>query len=268
MNADISILIPHYNNLKGLQKTLKSLSSKHRVDLIIVDDGSIESEKPSDKNIAKCVSSLNSKIHLIHQDTNQGVEQTLNHGLIYITDELKSKYIFRIDSGDLCIGDRIDVQVDYLEKNQDICLVGSWVKYVNEHSEELFKLKLPVAHDQIKNRMFVRVPFIHSAVLFRTKALQKVGFYTTNYKAAEDYAFFLRFVNTCTTANIPKYLTQVEWNPKGISPSKRMVQLKSRLSLLIDNAKLNHYFIYGVLRVIILMIIPYKIIEFLKKKIY
>lgn len=268
MSSLISVLIPHYNNIEGLRKTLNSLRSTYRFHLVIVDDGSIESEKPSEFNLEESLDKIQCSFHLINLETNKGVENALNNGISYIINELDSKYIFRIDSGDVCLSNRMDKQIQFLEDNTSICLVGSWVKYVDEHSNELFNLKLPLAHEQLKKRMYVRVPFIHSAVLFRAKALEKVGLYTTEYRAAEDYAFFIRFIKSCKTANIPEYLTQVEWNPKGISPSRRRIQLKSRLSLLLDNTSFNFYFIYGVVRVLVLMLVPYKLVEIVKKKIY
>lgn len=268
MKRETAILIPHYNNFSGLEKSLKSIKSKISVDLVIVDDGSDKLNTPSKSELAKSINDLDCEIHLIYLNKNCGVERALNEGIKFILNKLKSKYIFRIDSGDICLNNRLDIQVNFLDKNDNICLVGSWVRYVNQRSEKLFVLRLPLTHDQIKKRMYVRVPFIHSAVLFRTAALNGVGYYSTEYKAAEDYAFFIKFIKTCRTANIPEVLTQVEWNPTGISSSKRVVQLKSRLKLLLNNPKLNFYFFYGVFRVVLLMLIPYSIIEAIKKKLY
>lgn len=268
MTRETAILIPHYNNLKGLERTIESLEGSDSVDLVIVDDGSDEDSKPSEEGIKIYLNKLNCKLHLIFLKNNKGVENALNTGINFILRKLKSKFIFRVDSGDICVNKRLDKQIGFLNENPEICLVGSWVKYINERSKDLFVLKLPTKHQKIEKRMYVRVPFIHSAVLFRASALNQVGLYSTDYKAAEDYAFFMKFVKVCKTANIPEVLTEVEWNPSGISPSKRKTQLKNRFKLLIDNRELSFYFIYGILRVLILMILPYRLVEAVKKKVY
>ena len=52
MQSSIIIIIPHYNNAKGLQNSLLSIDEETNVDIIIIDDGS--DEKPlKDRLICK-----------------------------------------------------------------------------------------------------------------------------------------------------------------------------------------------------------------------
>ena len=40
MHKEIIIIIPHYNNPKGLYKSVTSIKEKIKIDIIIIDDGS------------------------------------------------------------------------------------------------------------------------------------------------------------------------------------------------------------------------------------
>jgi len=270
MKQSIAVLIPHFNDPPGLHATLESLDTNLFLQIVIVDDGSNKENKPSQELILTLLvnQDLDFKLHLLYNEENMGVEDSLNKGLRFIKSSLNSKYILRVDCGDLCLNNRINKQYKFLCENKRVKLVGSHVRYVNKDSKKLFELKMPKHHEQIKKRVYVRVPFIHSAVLFKSSALRKVGMYSKKYKAAEDYAFFFEFIKNFETANLDEVLTSVLWRPSGISVIHRRRQLVSRFKLLIDNASLNFYFFYGLIRVSLLFIIPYSLLENIKKRFY
>lgn len=265
---DIGVLIPHYNNIKGLSKSLSSLDLFNRACLVLIDDGSDAVEQISIREIELLTGLKEEHIYYKKLVNNGGIEQALNTGLRFIKEKLEVKYILRLDAGDICVNQRIVKQKLYLDEHPEICLVGSSVRYVNENGNHLFNLHLPVTHEEIKKRMLISVSFIHSAIMFRTSALERVGYYTDQYPAAEDYAFFYEFLKHCSTANISEILTEVEWNIKGISVIKRRRQLASRIKLTVKNRNWSVQFFYGLVRLILLYILPYAFIQKLKRLIY
>ena len=40
MHKEVIIIIPHYNNPKGLEKSIESIRERINIDVIIIDDGS------------------------------------------------------------------------------------------------------------------------------------------------------------------------------------------------------------------------------------
>lgn len=264
--VNIAVLIPHYNNIKSLEKSLESVTNIEPVDVVIIDDGSFE--KPDSMYFKNKFKQTNN-IHIIYFRINRGIEYALNEGLKYIK-EKKYKYVARLDCGDICHPERFKIQKEFLEKYPDIFLVGSWVSFIDTNGKELFVIRYPIKHEEIKRKMFINNMFSHPAVMFRIAAIEKVGYYPIKFKHAEDYAYFFKFVKFFKTANIDKILVKVELNPEGISLSKRNQQLKSRIKIILDNWEF-HYSItatIGILRSSISLLLGRKILENIKQIIY
>jgi len=164
--------------------------------------------------------------------------------------------------------DRVNKQVEYLENNVDVQLLGTWAEAIDPVGMPLYQLHLPTDHDQIAKMMYLNNMFIHPTVMFRTSALDVIKEYPYEYPAAEDYAFFFKFVKQFKTANLSEVLVQFEVNPtKGISSTKRKEQLLSRIKIIKENFKISYYPILGIARALALLCIPRKYIEILKVKI-
>lgn len=261
---DTVLIIPHYNNLEGLAATLLSVSHKKRLHVLILDDGSDDDQKPLLGNLRHFLNS-NISVEIYFSKENRGIAEVLNLGLKYILEKYDFKYVARIDCGDTCVANRFSVQEDFLKNNPNIDLVGSWVKFNSPEGEELFAVRPPSKHRKIKRLMPIRCNFIHPSVMYTRAAIEKIGLYPTNYEAAEDYAYFYDISKKLETANIPKYLTTVEYNASGISLQNRNQQNKSKLKVILSYSSLNLYSIYGVAYNLALSMVPLKLVFKTKK---
>lgn len=250
----IIVLIPHYNNFEDLILSIKSINESINVDILVVDDGSKESI-PVKSEIENCYH--NGKIFLDILDENKGIEYALNRGLELI-ESMDYEYIGRLDSGDFCIKDRFKKQIAYLEANKDTYLLGTWVNVINANKELSYVLKHPSVYPEIKNKMFTNSMFVHPSVVFRKSIINNVGYYPTNYKAAEDYAFFFKIVNKYKSENLPEALLDYVVDDNSISSTKRKLQVKSRIRVILYNFNFGFYPIYGLLRNIMLYFISRK----------
>ena len=258
-----ALLIPHYNNPEGLQRSLASIDSTENIDVLIVDDGSRKALLNED--VINAAFKANGTITYIYLEENRGIEHALNTGLDYITKQNVYLYVARLDCGDYCLGKRFELQQLFLEKNPDIKMVGSNVIAVNMEGSFLFEIKMPEKTESIKNKMFFNAMFIHPTVMFCTDILSQTGFYPTNRKSAEDYAFFFNISNKFRTANLQEFLVKIEINPSGISVSRRRQQVGSRIKVILDNFHFGFYPVYGLIRNCLLYIIPNSLIMFLKR---
>ena len=148
--SDIIVLIPHFNNLKGLVDSIKSMSSEYEfIDILVIDDGSKEliDESYLQKVCGK-------KIIVINNRVNRGIEHVLNDGLNFAVQH-NYKYIGRLDCGDLCKEYRFRVQYDFLEKHSDIGIVGSHVKCVDPQGTFLYNLKMPLSDSVIRKKIYL-----------------------------------------------------------------------------------------------------------------
>lgn len=257
----IIVLIPHYNNINELQKSLVSINEPFDVDVMIVDDGSIV--KPY-LEVLKSVYK-GGKIFLELLPVNQGIEKALNHGLKKIA-KSDYTYIARLDCGDLNKSNKFQKQLDYLDKNPEVGLLGTWADILDEKNNLLYVLKHPTDYKTIKKKMYLNNMFIHPTIVFRKKIIQEVGVYPENYKYAEDFAYIFKIMKTFKIENYPESLLDYFIAENSISTTKRKQQVNSRIRVIWDNFYLGFYPIYGILRNSILFLLSRKTTTFLKKK--
>lgn len=258
-----ALLIPHYNNPKGLVKSIESIDKSENIDVFIIDDGSLN-YKINEELVIKSFKASGS-IYIDYLNTNKGIENALNRGINLILEKEQYKYIARLDCGDVCLEKRFQIQESFLEENEKIKLVGSNARAVDINNVYLYDYIHPTSDKEIKKKMHVNSMFVHPCVMFKIEAVKEIGLYPTNYKSAEDYAYFFEFVKRYEVANINRNLVQIEINPNGISILSRKSQAKNRLKIMIKNFYFGFWPIYGFLRSVILYIIPYSIILKIKK---
>ncbi len=205
----ISIIMPAYNVEKFIKPAIQSLlkqSYKH-FRLIIVNDASTD-------NTLKIAGQFSSKkVKIISNRINLGVAKSLNIGIR----ASESKYIARMDADDLSLPDRLEIQFNYLEKNSNCMLVGSWVDLVKESGKSLKIIKTPVDYKTIKKKIFRSNTFIHPTVMMRRSALEKLGAYDDNLNGAEDYDLFLRIAARNNCVNLPLVLLKYRLNKSAVS---------------------------------------------------
>ena len=256
---NVAILIPHYNNPKGLLKSINSIKENLILDIIIVDDGSNKGFKENQFKKYK-----NGNIIFIYLDKNLGIESALNRGLEYLVKN-HYKYVARLDCGDLCCEGRIEKQIKVLKSNPNIKLVGSNVSFFDELGVEKFVYKVPTGYKTILKQMYLRVMFIHPSIMINIDIIEKIGYYPYGYKAAEDYAFFFKIIKNFEATNLDEILVKCEINKDGISSKKRNIQLLSKLKVIMKYFYFGFYPICGVIYTVILLIIPKNIVFKIKK---
>lgn len=259
----VALLIPHYNNPKGLIASVNSIETSERVDIFIVDDGSVNGR--IDEIATTKAFKSKGRISYIYLNENKGIAFALNKGLDCIVKANQYQFIARLDCGDTCIGKRFDIQEKFLLENPEIKLVGTNANAVNLEGKFLYQTLFPAKHQDIKKKMFTNAMFLHPTVMFATEILTSIGNYPLNYKAAEDYAFFFKIVNEFRTANLQELLVQYEINPSGISVVNRKVQVWNRIRLIKDNFYVGFWPVFGMLRNLILYLLPLSIIQIIKR---
>ena len=264
---EVVVLIPHFNNYKGLKIALKSIKETIPFDVVVVDDGSTKDQ--IDQIDIKSVLTSASGLSIIRLSQNQGIEHALNTGLTHIK---KKKYTFiaRLDCDDRNRELRLEKQINYLKTYPNTAIVGSQVQFINKQGDSLYKLNLPAEDKDIRNKMYLNAMLIHPTIVFRTKILDQINGYPTSYKAAEDYAFFWAILKLkkYKMANLKDTLVDCIIDENGISTLQRDNQLKSRLKLIKENFKWQLYPILGLLKTIITIYTPFKLLLRIKSIVY
>lgn len=184
-NQLVSVVVPSYNHAKYVKETILSIVNQtyQNIELIVIDDGSKD-------NSIKILQNLQKEFGftLIVRE-NRGLVKTLNEGLSLANGE----YFCVVASDDIFMLNKIELQVDFMEKNPDYALCFGKMKIIDENSNYVkdFKFK------RIKSGfMFYKLfskQFIITAptVMLKRNILESVGGYSSEFNI-EDFPLWLK----------------------------------------------------------------------------
>lgn len=113
-----------------------------------------------------------------------------------------------MDADDVSFINRFDKQVDFLEKNKDVGVCGSWITSVLN-----LPIKTPVSNDEAKVALLFSSCVAHSTVLMRKNVLDKLDFvYKESLIRAQDYDLWTRLINVTKFYNIPEVLLKYRYH--------------------------------------------------------
>ncbi|MNF81927.1 UDP-Gal:alpha-D-GlcNAc-diphosphoundecaprenol beta-1,3-galactosyltransferase [compost metagenome] len=181
----------------ALRSVVNSTLLPHEV--VIVEDGEI----PDSLSAIIFEFEHQLPIKRVKLEKNLGLGKALSIGLLQCSHE----WIARFDSDDICHPLRFEKQLAYIERNENVGLVGSWIAEFETDPENGHAYrKTPSSHQVIIEYAKSRNPFNHMTVMYRKKAVLSAGSYQDDY-LYEDYALWVRMIkNGCVTANIPEVL--------------------------------------------------------------
>ena len=118
MKPEISVIMSVYNDEKYIAKAIDSIltQSFSNFELIICDDYSTDRSS----NIIEKYVKQDNRIVFFKNEKNLGLATSLNRCI----ERAKGKYIARMDSDDISLPNRFEVEYNYLEDNSDIVVVG------------------------------------------------------------------------------------------------------------------------------------------------
>jgi len=225
-NKLVSIIMSVHNGEAYLETAVLSVIEQEyrNFEFIIIDDGSTDDTRKILEKIT------DPRVKIIYKE-NTGLTKSLNYALTLVIGD----YIARIDADDIYEKDKLKTQVEYLNKNPDVTLCGTWAKFIDENENDVGEYKVPVEYDKIKKTILFHNPFIHSSVVFRKKLIDSVGAYDVKFRFAQDYELWSRVVFKHKVANIPQYLLKYRKLNSGITKSKnflvRWLGLKIRIKI-------------------------------------
>jgi len=193
-NDLISVIMPVFNAEEYIIDAINSIlnQSYENFEFIIVDDGSMD-------NSVKKIKKFNDPRIFFFSRQNEGLINQLNFALSVS----KGKYIARMDADDLCHASRFERQVEFLENNRHIQLVGSNYFYIDKYGKIIIEKRFPEWHEDIEFMMPVTASILHSTMLVFRENLIKINGYDNTKLYAEDHDLFLRLIESgCRMHNL------------------------------------------------------------------
>jgi len=174
----ISIITPIYNCEEYLEESLNSIfvqAGKNKdIELIIVNDGSTDGTLDLCK---KLVGGYRGDSKIISHMDNKGCGKCRNEAVR----ASGGKYVAIQDGDDISLLNRLEKQVEFLEKNEEIDFLGGHALKINEKGEDMVEMMdyPPQSHKEIVNMMKNKCmnPMVDPTMMFRRSSFIKSGGY-------------------------------------------------------------------------------------------
>lgn len=181
----VTVLMPVYNTKEEwLRLAIESILSQtyRNIELLIVTDG------PTDNSceVVEEYAGKDTRVRVIHNEENLGLIKTLNRGLSIA----KGEYIARMDSDDIALPNRLEVELKHLTDNK-IDLVGGRLQKINENGENLSSPTISYTDAQVNKVIKYSDCLAHPTWLGKKELFVKLSGYR-EIKYCEDYDLLLR----------------------------------------------------------------------------
>jgi glycosyltransferase involved in cell wall biosynthesis len=216
----VSIQIITKNRAKLLPLALESALSQtyKNLEIIIIDNNSTDKTE----DLVKKYVSNDNRIKYFRVVENWGITKTRNFALSKST----GKYVAVLDSDDFWLTqDKIEKQVEFLQKNSDYVLVGTHTIIVDNHNQKIGEIVNQTEWSKIKEMSLIKNQISHSSVLIRKDTLMIIDGYDEKYEIWEDYATFLKLGRENKIANLPEFLTAYKKHGDNISNLNKIKNL-------------------------------------------
>lgn len=207
----VSILMPAYNCQKYIHHAVDSILNQtyKNWELLIADDCS----KDKTRRIAE--NYKDPRIKFFHNTENLGYLQTWNK----LAALAQGEYITFQDADDYCTKNRIELLLQFMEKNPGCGACGSNYVWVNEEGKELKKSDFALTNNEIRESMPHKYEFIGSALMIKKEVLNTIGFYNTFFDrlGGEDHYWLYLISEKYEIANIKEHLYYYRYNTQSVS---------------------------------------------------
>ena len=237
----VTVSIPFYakTNVKHLRTAVDSVLNQTRVPNVVhlVQDGYVP------KEISQVITTyLSNYSNFEHIELKKaGLPAALNASI----QKANTTYYGRMDADDICFPERFEKQIQFLEENPGIYILGAWaIEFEDDQKlKNGFLKKIPIEQGEMQNFFHYRNPFIHSTVMFRMEVFKKIGYYNERFLSDQDLELWSRVFNhRVKVANLPEALIYFRITGVFLRRTKIMAitrQVRARYGYNTKSIKLN-----------------------------
>lgn len=196
MNGEpkVSVIIPVYNQEKFIAEAIKSVLNQTFQDfeIIITDDGSTDNTSTEINKFS------DPRIKVFTFEKNKGISNALNNCI----SNSKGEYIAVLNSDDLFLPDKLEKQVNFLEKNKDEAAVFTLANIVDENGSAFrdknhfyFAIFDQPNRSRFEwlNRFFYKGNCLcHPSMMIRKQCFESIGHYDIRFHQMQDFELYVR----------------------------------------------------------------------------
>lgn len=225
-------------------------------EIVLVRDGLVP--EVFDKLLNEYEARYPEVFNIIRLNQNGGLGKALKLGV----ESAKYDIVARMDSDDICLPNRFELQLQYMETHPECDIIGGQMtEFIGEPSNIVGKRIVPESNEDIYTYMKGRCALNHVTVMFRKDSILKVGNYQ-DWFWNEDYYLWVRMMmNKCVFANLSDVLVNVRSGEDQYARRGGMKYFKSEEGiqrLMLDNKLINRweYSVNVAKRLIVQLLLP------------
>ena len=223
MNPKVTVLMPAYNAGKYIAESIQSVIDQTYSDweLLVVNDGS------TDNTVEVVEGFSDPRVRLLNNPENLRLIKTLNRGL----EEARGEYVARLDADDRALPERLRLQVEVLDNDSDLVLIGGRSNVicadgeVKRRGEDCYA---PESCEDILMASMFYNPFRHSSVTFRREAVLSLGGYPAEFQDVEDFALWTKLLENYRAVNLKEVVCDYRIHPESVMQSAKVKSARDK----------------------------------------
>lgn len=204
-----SVLMTTYigETAENIDEALKSILVDQTVvpdQVVLVYDGEVK--KSLEEVVDRYKNLFPNILEIVRLNENQGQSKASAEGFKYI----KYEWFARMDSDDISVSDRFAKQLDIIDANPDLSVVGGFISEFKEKVGDTESIRVvPEKHDDIVKTFKKRTPVNNVSAMLRKSAVEQAGGYGRD-TVNEDYSLYAHmWIEGCEFYNIQEVLVNV-----------------------------------------------------------
>lgn len=230
-----------YNHSRYIEEAIKSVIDQTFQDFefIITDDGS------SDNSFDVIKSFEDKRIKSFRLEKNEGAAYAMN----YCINQASGEYIAVINSDDIFMPNKLEVQLDFLSKHKNIGAVFSYAKPIDQDGNiiednhfytHIFNTQNISRLEWLKKFFYYGNCLCHPSVLIRKSVYDHIGLYDNRFAILPDLDFWIRLCSHYDIFVLPEQLIQFRIHRDESNASGNRPDVLTRSSLELVQI-LQHY---------------------------
>jgi len=207
----VLISVYHKEKIENFTAAIDSVINQTLLpnEIVLVQDGPLTVEL--ENAIANYLNTHPGLFSVIVLPENKGLGAALGIGL----QKCAYPWVARMDTDDICISDRFEKQVAFLERNPEYDILSGYISEFDNDTGQALKIKkIPLNHDEAIRFFRFRSPINHVTVMLRKDKVLEAGNYQAFY-LLEDYYLWARMIlHKARIAGIPDVLVSVRVDQK------------------------------------------------------
>lgn len=205
----VSVIMPSYNAKYYIEESIKSIlrQTYQNFELIIIDDLSTDGTWRIVQDIT------DERCRKYSNDKNYGIAYTRNRAI----EMAKGKYLAFMDDDDVAITNRIAKEVEFLEHNIGIDIVGGKAQICYEDLRPRSYVK-----EIWYNPNLIKVAYLFQSVMYNSTVMMRKSviedsniFFRNNCYGMEDYDFYMRCSKVANMTNLDEVFLKYRMHDKS-----------------------------------------------------